>query len=146
MEIKASIQEIWCRQAISQHSKTHVTLKIWSRKPKSNHFLPIFQQYICASLVEIQPSLRKYGADKPFINIRRPCMTLKKGSRSPKSNQCLSMSQQCICASLIKIHSFLLQGADKPFSNIIRPCVTLKMGSMSPNLISFFLPPNDVFV
>ena len=41
----------------------------------------------------------QYGADKPFINILRPCMFLKRGSWSPKSNQ--SMSQQYICSKTL---------------------------------------------
>ena len=50
---------------------------------------------------------KKYGADKLFFNILKPCMTLKIGSRSQLYNHFLYMSQQDICASLVKINPFL---------------------------------------
>ena len=50
------------------------------------------QQDICASLLTIHLSLRRYDTDKPFLNILRPNVALKMGSRSPKSNESLSMS------------------------------------------------------
>ena len=36
-----------------------MTLKIWSKSPKSNQLVPPSQQCICASLVKIRPSVQK---------------------------------------------------------------------------------------
>ena len=156
--------------------RPHVTLKIWSRSLKFNHFLPIFQQYICASLVEIQPSFQEIWCRQAFYQHFKTLYDLIKGSSSSKSNQHFPSTQRYICVSLVKIHLFMnkiksilvqqyicagsvkfnqflpgtgcRQAIFQPFktSNILRPCVTLKMGQGHQNLISFCPRPINISV
>ena len=63
-----------------------ITLKIRSRSPKSNQFLSMSQQYICASLVKIHPSLPRKGRRQVVFQHSKTLF---------------------ICASLVKIQPFL---------------------------------------
>ena len=49
VKIHPFLQEIQCKQAIYQQSKSSVTLKMGSRSPKSSQFFSMSQQYRCTS-------------------------------------------------------------------------------------------------
>ena len=87
--------------------KPHVTLKIQSKSPKSNHFFPTFQQYISASLVEIQPSLQEIWCRQAIYQHSKTLCDLEKGVKVTKIKSDL-VHVVCICASLVKMHLFLL--------------------------------------
>ena len=83
--------------------KVAVTLKIGSRSPKSNQFVPPSQQCICASLVKICSLVQKIKSGNEISHLKKVAVTLKMMSRSPKSNQLFTPSQHCFYASLVKI-------------------------------------------
>ena len=66
-----------------------VTLKIRLRSPKSNHFFLLYYKYICASLVECQPSVRERVCTQAFfykkLSFKVP-VTFELRLRSPKYN------------------------------------------------------------
>ena len=52
--------------------KVAVTLKIWSRSPKSNQLVPPSQQCICASLDKISPSVQKITRGNEAMRTQTP--------------------------------------------------------------------------
>ena len=143
------VVQLWSNPFIHSGDRVHTnhfqtnlsspaTMKMGSRSPNSNQFFYMSQHCRCASLVKIYSFLQ--GIEKPFSNNLSPPVTLKMGSRSPKSNQFFYMSQQYRCASLVKIYSFLQEIGCRQAS------CAWKWGKGHQNLISTFLPPNDIFV
>ena len=111
--------------------RPHVTLKIWSRSPKSNHSLPMFQHYICASLVEIQPSLQEIWYRQAIYQHSKILYDLEKGVKVTKIKLVLvhvPTKNMCKFGQNPNLPDTKYRQA---FSNILRPCVTLKIGSKS---------------
>ena len=90
------------------------SLKIVSRSPKSNQFLIMSQQYMCASFVLI-PNTCTFRNRIQKIHFLRTPVTLKIKLRLPSNSNLLFSSpppathtnpptQQCTCVSLVKPH------------------------------------------
>ena len=131
-----TIHKVWLESIVQfkrYHTKTlfgskfiwHFKVLVWPWKsPTSNQLLTLSLQYIFASLVKIEPPVRKIVCRNGWFIVFIGWWHWKLYKGHQKSNQLFPPFQQCIYAGLVEIHPLVQNIAHRnPILNISKcPC------------------------